>query len=121
MGPDHRSGPVFHAVQRKAVRIRRRFFNVGVVKGHLEQLHKARGGLAPINRPTMQRRRMQICSSNVLSRRPDIVQQMKEMGYVVETESCLDHCTRCEKCALALVCGRMIFARTPEEFVRKLR
>ncbi|HWI66571.1 MAG TPA: DUF1450 domain-containing protein [Symbiobacteriaceae bacterium] len=41
-------------------------------------------------------------------------------GYVVEFETCLDECTRCESCAFALASGRMVFAPTPEELVAKL-
>lgn len=67
------------------------------------------------------RRRLQICASNPLARRPDLLRQLAEQGCLVETETCLDQCTRCESCAFALVNGRFVYAPTPEEFLRKLR
>ncbi|HWI50577.1 MAG TPA: DUF1450 domain-containing protein [Symbiobacteriaceae bacterium] len=66
------------------------------------------------------RRRLQICAESRLARQTDMLTQLKESGYIVETESCLDQCTRCECCAFALVCGRLETARTPEELLAKL-
>jgi uncharacterized protein YuzB (UPF0349 family) len=67
------------------------------------------------------RRRLQICASNQLARRPDVIKQLKEEGWVVEVEECLDECTRCPSYAFALVAGRFAFAANPEEFLRKLK
>jgi uncharacterized protein YuzB (UPF0349 family) len=67
------------------------------------------------------RGRLQICASNQLARRPDLIKQLKEEGWVVEMEECLDECTRCSSYAFALVAGRFVFAATPDEFLRKLR
>lgn len=66
-------------------------------------------------------RRMQICANNRLARRPELAEKLRSMGYILEIESCLDQCTRCDHCAFALVCGRFLFGRTSEDFVRKLK
>lgn len=65
-------------------------------------------------------RRLQICAEGRLARRIDILTELKTRGYVVEVESCLDECTRCESSAFALVHGRLEFATTPEELLAKL-
>ena len=65
--------------------------------------------------------RMQVCAVNLLTRRADILSQLAKAGCIVETVGCLDECTRCESCALALVSGRIVAAATPEEFLAKLR
>ncbi|HLN61146.1 MAG TPA: DUF1450 domain-containing protein [Symbiobacteriaceae bacterium] len=67
------------------------------------------------------RRRLQICASNPLAHRPDLIRELNEHDCTVETEQCLDQCTRCESCAFAMVNGRFVYAPTPEELVRKLR
>jgi uncharacterized protein YuzB (UPF0349 family) len=67
------------------------------------------------------RRRLQICASNKLAGRPDVIKQIEEQGWLVEIEQCLDQCTRCSACAFALVSGRFLFAAGPEELLRKLR
>lgn len=73
-----------------------------------------------MGRTTTQRRRLQICSSNVMAKRPELIKALQEKGYTVEIESCLDQCTRCESCAFALVYGRFRFAANPEAFLAKL-
>jgi uncharacterized protein YuzB (UPF0349 family) len=81
-------------------------------------------GFRKVGRATAEaisRRRMQICLENRLARRPDLLDQLRGHGYAVETEACLDQCTRCDTCALALVCGRFEYGDTADELVRKLR
>lgn len=65
-------------------------------------------------------RRLQICAEGRMARRTDILTELKARGYVVEVESCLDECTRCETCAFALIHGRLEFAKTPDELLAKL-
>ena len=67
------------------------------------------------------RRRMQICAGNRLARRPEIIEQMQQLGYTVEFEECLDQCLRCPGCAFALVCGHFVYAASPEELLEKLK
>lgn len=66
------------------------------------------------------RRRLQICASNLLARRPDLLRQLEAEGCIIETEECLDQCTRCECCAFALVDGHFCFTPNPEEFYRQI-
>lgn len=70
--------------------------------------------------PLPRRRRLQICASNQLARRPDLLRRLEEEGCTIETEACLDQCTRCESCAFALVDGHFLFSPTPDEFSRQL-
>lgn len=66
-------------------------------------------------------RRVQLCAANGVARSPEAVAKLHSLGYIVEVEECLDQCTRCESCALALVGGTFAFATTPGDLVRKLR
>lgn len=70
--------------------------------------------------PLPRRHRLQICVSNQLARRPDLLRILAEEGCILETEECLDQCTRCESCAFALVDGHFLFSPTPDEFSRQL-
>lgn len=67
------------------------------------------------------RRRMQVCTTNNLSRCPVLLAELEREGWVLEYEECLDRCDRCERGAFALVHGRFLFAPSPEEFVRKVK
>ncbi len=62
-------------------------------------------------------RRLQICRENALSRRPDLLAELRNAGWRVETEDCLDQCTRCSHNAFALVNGKFQFAASPEAFL----
>lgn len=70
--------------------------------------------------PLPRRHRLQICASNLLARRPDLLRKLEEAGCAIETEECLDQCTRCESCAFALVDGHFLFSPSPAEFTRQL-
>lgn len=67
------------------------------------------------------RRRLQICASNRLAHRPDLLRRITEEGGVVEIVECLDQCTRCDKTCFALVSGALQYAPTPEELCEKIR
>lgn len=70
--------------------------------------------------PKLRLRRMQVCAVSRLARFPLILRLLERLGWVVEREACLDVCTRCEHSFFALVEGRMLFADSPEELVRKV-
>jgi hypothetical protein len=68
------------------------------------------------------RGRVTICAGNRLAKEPGWVTQITALGYQVKTEDCLDQCTRCGCCAIALVNGtRWVHAPTPEALLAKLR
>lgn len=61
---------------------------------------------------------IQVCAFNRLAKEPRLTERLRQMGFTVETEVCLDECVRCGNCAFGLVAGRLRFAPTVEEFLR---
>lgn len=62
-------------------------------------------------------RRLQVCRENSLARQAEILEALRMSGWKVETEDCLDQCTRCGHCAFALVGGWFQYAPTPQDFL----
>ena len=65
--------------------------------------------------------RVQICEANRLAHWPHLDERLRELGYLVDTERCLDRCTRCRHTAFAVVSGRYWFAVTVRQFLSELR
>jgi uncharacterized protein YuzB (UPF0349 family) len=65
--------------------------------------------------------RVQVCAANRLVKEPELAGRLAELGYAVDTEECLDQCTRCHQCAFALVSGRLRFAANNADLLRKLQ
>lgn len=66
------------------------------------------------------RRRLQVCATNRMARRPDLLRRLTDEGCVVEIVECLDQCTLCEHICFALVSGTFEYAASPEELTEKL-
>lgn len=66
--------------------------------------------------------RIQLCESNRLAARSDLLRalQAERPGTRIYRDKCLDRCVNCAQCAVALVNGTFLYAKTPEEFVQKL-
>lgn len=63
-------------------------------------------------------RRLQVCRANQLMSQPEVLTALRSAGWKVDTEECLDQCTRCHFCAFALVSGQFVFAPTPQAFLK---